>query len=219
MDELTDVYFCVCSSGDVGIHAIFTMDGTPPFLVHYTTTDRKGTTQSQERYLGARGELKLQPNKSGTYTYSFDAISDAHYSRVPMEGAGRTVTQVVHPLASAKFKDASVDVCGDNPEIEVALQLEGVSPWKVEMQIGSEVMKFEGLKKEVERVKVTIPKDAYARGGQVGLDLGELTATFVCMKENCLFLRTSLRGGRKWMQEDVESDPDERRGQARQGKL
>ncbi|KAF8600877.1 hypothetical protein BDV93DRAFT_496344 [Ceratobasidium sp. AG-I] len=158
-------------SGDVGIHAIFTMDGTPPFLVHYTTTDRKDTTQSQQRYLGARGELKLQPNKSGTYTYSFDSISDAHYSRVPMEGAGRTVTQVVHPLASAKFKDASVDVCGDNPEIEVALQLEGVSPWKVEMQIGSEIMKFEGLKEKVEKVKVTIPKETYARGDKVGLDL------------------------------------------------
>lgn len=154
------------------------MDGTPPFLIHYTTTDRKDTTESHERYLGARGELKLQPNKSGTYTYSFESVSDAHYSRVPMEGAGRTVTQVVHPLASAKFKDASVDVCGESPEIEVALQLEGVSPWKVEMQIGSEVMKFEGLKKELERVKVSIPKEVYARGGKVGLDLGELLFGF-----------------------------------------
>lgn len=160
------------------------MDGTPPFLIHYTTTDSKSVTESKERYLGARGELKLQPNKSGTYTYSFDSISDAHYSKVPMEGAGRTVTQVVHPLASARFKDASVDVCGDTPEIEVALQLEGVSPWKVEMQIGSEIMKFEGLKKEVERVKVTIPKEAYARGGKVGLDLGKSITARFCMKKN-----------------------------------
>lgn len=148
------------------------MDGTPPFRIHYTTTDSKGTTKFGERYLGARGELKLQPNKSGTYTYSFDAISDAYYSELPITGSGRTVTQVVHPLASAKFTQANVDTCGESQEIEVALELSGVAPWKVEMQIGSEVMKFEDLKKERETVKVPIPKEVYARGGKVGLDLG-----------------------------------------------
>jgi hypothetical protein len=40
------------------------------------------------------------------------------------------------------------------------------------MQIGSEVMKFEGLKQERETVNVPIPKEVYARGGKVGLDLG-----------------------------------------------
>ncbi|CAE6355656.1 unnamed protein product [Rhizoctonia solani] len=166
--EVERIHEC---SGDVGIHTIFTMDGTPPFRIHYTTTDTKGTTKSHERYLGARGELKLQPNKSGTYTYSFDAISDAYYSEVPLTGPGRTVTQVVHPLASAKFTHANVDTCGESQEIEVALELSGVGPWKVEMQLGSEVMKFAGLKKEREIVKVPIPKEVYARGGKVGLDL------------------------------------------------
>ncbi|KEP54240.1 putative nucleoporin [Rhizoctonia solani 123E] len=166
--EVERIHEC---SGDVGIHTIFTMDGTPPFRIHYTTTDSKGTTKSQERYLGARGELKLQPNKSGTYTYSFDAVSDAYYSEVPLTGPGRTVTQVVHPLASAKFTDANVDTCGESQEIEVALELSGVGPWKVEMQLGSEVMKFDRLKRERETVKVPIPKEVYARGGKVGLDL------------------------------------------------
>ncbi|KAG8745025.1 hypothetical protein FRC10_008999 [Ceratobasidium sp. 414] len=166
--EVKRIHEC---SGDVGIHAIFTMDGTPPFRVHYTTTDHKGSSKSQETYLGARGELTLQPNKSGTYTYSFDAISDAFYHQVPLTGPGRTVTQVVHPLASARFREASADVCGESQEIEVGLELQGVGPWKVEMQVGSEVVKFEGLKREVAVVKVGIPREVYARGGKVGLDL------------------------------------------------
>ncbi|KAG9121564.1 hypothetical protein FRC07_002426, partial [Ceratobasidium sp. 392] len=166
--EVKRIHEC---SGDVGIHTIFTMDGTPPFRIHYTTTDHKGSSKSQETYLGARGELTLQPNKAGTYTYSFDAISDAFYSQVPLTGPGRTVTQVVHPLASARFREASADVCGESQEIEVGLELQGVGPWKVEMQVGSEVVKFDKLKKEVEVVKVGIPKDVYARGGKVGLDL------------------------------------------------
>ncbi|KAG8703735.1 hypothetical protein FRC08_002662 [Ceratobasidium sp. 394] len=166
--EVKRIHEC---SGDVGIHTIFTMDGTPPFRIHYTTTDHKGTSKSQETYLGARGELTLQPNKSGTYTYSFDAISDAFYSQVPLTGPGRTVTQVVHPLASARFREASADVCGESREIEVGLEMQGVGPWKVEMQVGSELVKFERLKKEMEVVKVGIPKEVYARGGKVGLDL------------------------------------------------
>jgi nucleoporin POM152 len=154
------------------------MDGTPPFRIHYTTTDHKGSSESQETYLGARGELTLQPNKSGTYTYSFDAISDEFYLQVPLTGPGRTVTQVVHPLASARFREASADICGESREIEVGLEMQGVGPWKVEMQVGSEVVKFEKLKKEVEVVKVGIPKEVYARGGKVGLDLGE--CFYVC---------------------------------------
>ncbi|KAG8692021.1 hypothetical protein FRC09_011484 [Ceratobasidium sp. 395] len=166
--EVKRIHEC---SGDVGIHTIFTMDGTPPFRIHYTTTDHKGSSKSRETYLGARGELTLQPNKAGTYTYSFDAISDAFYSEVPLTGPGRTVTQVVHPLASARFREASADVCGESQEIEVGLEMQGVGPWKVEMQVGSEVVKFDKLKKEVEVVKVGIPKEVYARGGKVGLDL------------------------------------------------
>ncbi|QRV80309.1 nucleoporin [Ceratobasidium sp. AG-Ba] len=166
--EVERIHEC---SGDVGIHAIFTMDGTPPFTIHYTTTDHRGSFQSNEMYLGARGELNLQPNKSGTYTYSFDAISDKSYKRIPLTGPGRTVTQVVHPLASAKFTKASADVCGESREIDVGLEMQGVGPWKVEMQVGSEIVKFDGLKKEAEVVKVGIPKDVYAKGGKVGLDL------------------------------------------------
>jgi hypothetical protein len=71
-----------------------------------------------------------------------------------------------------------VDTCGESQEIEVALELSGVGPWKVEMQLGSEVMKFAGLKKEQETVKVPIPKEIYARGGKVGLDLGMFSFPF-----------------------------------------
>lgn len=44
---------------------------------------------------------------SGTYTYTFTHLTDAHYSKVPLKGSKGsgeyTTTQRVHPLAIAQF--------------------------------------------------------------------------------------------------------------------
>lgn len=52
----------------------------------------------------ARDEIILQPESSGQYTYEFTHIVDEKYrSKIPLTGSGRTITQTVHPRASAEF--------------------------------------------------------------------------------------------------------------------
>lgn len=52
-------------------------------------------------FQGSRGEVVLQPESSGSYTYTFSQLSDANYQRVAMNGP--SINQLVHPLASANF--------------------------------------------------------------------------------------------------------------------
>lgn len=49
----------------------------------------------------ARGELTLQPERSGRYIYKFTSLSDSNYKKVGLNGP--SIDQIVHPLASAEF--------------------------------------------------------------------------------------------------------------------
>ncbi len=51
----------------------------------------------------SRDEIILQPESSGKYTYAFTHVSDRNYKEIPLKGPGLSITQVVHPLASAAF--------------------------------------------------------------------------------------------------------------------
>lgn len=89
--------------------------------------------------------MTLKPEHSGTYTYTFTHLSDAHYSKVPLKGKNGKeggdefkTTARVHPLASAQFvgyssssgrngagkKGVSVTNCaGNSEEFEVDLRV------------------------------------------------------------------------------------------------
>lgn len=55
-----------------------------------------------KRFYGSRGEITLQPEHSGHYTYNFVALSDANYEeKIPLDGP--SIDQIVHPLASVDF--------------------------------------------------------------------------------------------------------------------
>ncbi len=83
------------------------------------------------RVLGAI--LPWQPENSGTYTYSFTHLSDANYKRIKLDGP--SISQVVHPLASAGFVFYSstgtsnrriINSCSGNT-VDVEVDLRGVS--------------------------------------------------------------------------------------------
>ena len=61
-------------------------------------------------FQGSRGEIILQPESSGNYTYTFVALSDANYKRVKLDGP--SINQIVHPLASASFVFSSASGVG-----------------------------------------------------------------------------------------------------------
>lgn len=82
-------------------------------------------------FQGSRGEIVLQPESSGNYTYTFVALSDANYKRVKLDGP--SINQIVHPLASANFvftsatgvgSKRSVNSCSGNVvEVEVEMRV------------------------------------------------------------------------------------------------
>jgi nucleoporin POM152 len=79
------------------------LHGTPPFKVHYRTQrDQEPSREEIKNVFGSRGELDLKPDRSGHYSYTFVALSDANYKKVPLNGP--SIEQSVHPLASVDFR-------------------------------------------------------------------------------------------------------------------
>jgi nucleoporin POM152 len=90
------------SSGDTGVSASLVLHGTPPFQVYYRTQrDKEQPRDLVKTFPNARGELTLQPERSGHYVYTFVQMSDANYKKVELDGP--SIDQVVHPLAAAEF--------------------------------------------------------------------------------------------------------------------
>jgi nucleoporin POM152 len=84
------------------VSAALIFHGTPPFHVYYRTQkDNENSRELSKTFPSSRGELTLQPERSGHYTYSFVQMSDANYKKVELHGP--SIDQVVHPLAAAEF--------------------------------------------------------------------------------------------------------------------
>jgi nucleoporin POM152 len=78
------------------------LHGTPPFVVFYKTQrNREPAKELVQTLSSSRGEITMQPETSGDYTYTFTALSDRNYRKIPLNGP--SIKQVVHPLASAEF--------------------------------------------------------------------------------------------------------------------
>jgi hypothetical protein len=90
------------SSGDTGVSASLVLHGTPPFQVYYRTQrDKEPPRELSKTFASARGELTIQPERSGHYIFTFVQMSDANYRKVELKGP--SIDQVVHPLATADF--------------------------------------------------------------------------------------------------------------------
>ena len=78
----------------------------------------------------ARGELTVQPDRSGHYTFKVYQISDANYKKVDLTGSA--IELDVHPPPSADFVGSaqsgrakkSINSCsGSNVDIDVELRV------------------------------------------------------------------------------------------------
>ena len=90
------------SSGDTGVSATLVLRGTPPFQVYYRVQrDNEPPRELSKTFASSRGELTLQPERSGHYIFTFVQMSDTYYKKVQLNGP--SIEQVVHPLAAADF--------------------------------------------------------------------------------------------------------------------
>ncbi len=174
------------------------MHGTPPFQVHYRIQRDKLPAQDiSKTFASSRGELTLQPERSGHYVFSFQHISDANYKKVDLHGP--SIDQIIHSPASADFvgdrgaknkrqlsscEGASVDV---EVELKVGLCLgciqnltvynsQGSGPWTLEIQIvgpkSSETMIVRDIETPRKTIQVPIPHTVDKQGGTFEIDLG-----------------------------------------------
>ena len=190
------------SSGDTGVSASLVLHGTPPFHVYYTTQkDKEAAREDVKVFPSSRGELTIQPERSGHYIFRFTQLSDANYKKVALNGP--SIDQVVHPPASADFAHnrpgvrgrKKISSCtGDKVDVDVDLKvkslscfpknsiteniIKGTGPWNLDLQVvgprGSEIVRVGKLKNPRERIQVAIPPVIDKNGGTFEIDLGEL---------------------------------------------
>ena len=90
------------SSGDIGVSASLVLHGTPPFQVYYRSQrDAEPPQEKAKTFNTARGELTVQPDRSGHYTFKIHQVSDANYKKVELKGSA--IELDVHPPPSADF--------------------------------------------------------------------------------------------------------------------
>lgn len=114
------------SSGDTGVSASLILRGTPPFQIFYLVQrDREPPREYSKTFSHSRGELSVQPERSGHYVFTFVRMSDANYRRIALDGP--TIEQIIHPLASADFADsqrAILSTCsGSTIDVDVHLRV------------------------------------------------------------------------------------------------
>lgn len=63
--------------------------------------DNEAPRELSKTFATSRGELTLQPDRSGHYTFTFVQMSDTNYKKVELNGP--SIDQVIHPLAAADF--------------------------------------------------------------------------------------------------------------------
>ena len=167
------------SSGDVGVTANLVLHGTPPFQVFHKTAHNGRETTNSTIINGSRGEITLQPERSGSYVYQFVSLSDAHYNQVPLNSA--PIKQTVHPLANAGFsskgRETTVQSCSGNV-VDVPVTLVGTAPWNLEYQVvgpagSAEKKMVKGIKHNQHTLNIKIPDDVDREGGTLLVDLSE----------------------------------------------
>lgn len=63
--------------------------------------DKEPPRDLSKVFASSRGEITIQPDRSGHYIFEFTQLSDVNYKKVALKGP--SIDQVVHPPASADF--------------------------------------------------------------------------------------------------------------------
>lgn len=124
------------SSGDIGVSASLVLHGTPPFQVYYRSQrDTEPPRELSKTFSTSRGELTIQPDRSGHYNFQIYQVSDAIYKKIDLKGSA--IELDVHPPPSADFvgnvhgarSKKSISSCsGSNVEVEIELRVSDRTP-------------------------------------------------------------------------------------------
>ncbi|KAI0756262.1 hypothetical protein C8Q80DRAFT_1092612 [Daedaleopsis nitida] len=179
-------------SGDIGVSASLVLHGTPPFQVYYRSQrDSEPAREVSKTFATPRGELTVQPDRSGHYSFKIHQISDANYKKIDLKSDA--IELDVHPPPSADFAGnahggrgkKSISSCsGSNVNVDV--ELRGTAPWNVEVQIvgpkGSETVPFRNIKTAKKTLSLPIPKSIDKDGGSFEVELVSVEDAYGCKR-------------------------------------
>lgn len=161
--------------------------------------DNEPAKELAKTFSSSRGELTIQPERSGHYTFTFLHLSDANYKKIALRGP--SIDQVVHPPASVDFVPSSsagrtrrrISSCsGSTVDVKVELKVgvlililftrlginiaQGTGPWNLELQTvgpkGSQIIKVPTITESKKTLQVPIPAVVDRDGGSFEIDLG-----------------------------------------------
>ncbi|KAG6817953.1 hypothetical protein H0H87_012421 [Tephrocybe sp. NHM501043] len=176
-------------SGDTGVSASLVLRGTPPFQVYYRMQrDNETPRDLSKTFSTSRGELTLQPERSGHYKFTFTQMSDTHYKKVELKGP--SIDQVIHPLAAADFVTQGsnrrrISSC-DGDTVSVDVDLRGTGPWNLEMQVvgprSSDNIQVEGIETSRKAISIPIPKGLRSDGETFDINIVSIEDVYKCKR-------------------------------------
>lgn len=177
-------------SGDTGVSATLVMHGTPPFQVYYRVQrDNEPPRESSKPFASSRGELTLQPERSGHYIFTFVQMSDTYYKKVQLNGP--SIEQVVHPLAAADFvtghtgNKRTMSSC-EGGIVGVDVDLRGTGPWNLEVQVvgprSSENIEIQGIDTPQKTLEIPVPKSVDTNGGTFEINIVSVEDAYKCKR-------------------------------------
>ncbi|KAF5323559.1 hypothetical protein D9611_005631 [Ephemerocybe angulata] len=179
-------------SGDTGVSASLILRGTPPFQVSYRVQrDKEPPREYSKTFTNSRGEITIQPERSGHYIFTFVKMSDANYRRVDLQGP--TIEQIIHPLASADFAESHASNRGravisscSGETIDVDVNLRGTGPWNVDVQVigpeSSDVIHFNNIETQKKKLQIPIPPSIARDGGNFEVNLLNVEDVYKCKR-------------------------------------
>ncbi|KAG0152559.1 hypothetical protein CROQUDRAFT_650003 [Cronartium quercuum f. sp. fusiforme G11] len=172
-------------SGEIGLKASFLLKGKPPFRLHYTISQLGRSIQTKIKTIQhARDEIVIQPDSPGHFEYNFIKLDDAYYDDIKI--LDKSIKQVVHPLAQARFlrggKDENVWSC-DGETVEAEVELKGAPPYTLVYQIlGEKLQTVKDIESSYAVLNVSIPSQYVTKGGSFTLSLVSITDGNGCLR-------------------------------------
>ena len=164
-------------SGTVGVTADLTFIGEPPFHLSYRTLSM--TTNQHEtkrmRVDRTRHQLEFRPEVAGTYQYEFNALDDANYRWIELDGDMYSHEATVHPLPGVKFVDTELRKTCIGSSLTVPVRMIGSGPWNLTYDIVESGGKRNSFTTTVDTSETLLDLPDFQKGGKATVSLRSVT--------------------------------------------
>src|SRR5277367_5108913 len=164
-------------SGTVGVTADLTLIGEPPFHLSYRTLSKETNQHEMKRIRvdRTRHQLDFRPEVAGTYQYEFNALDDANYRWIELDGDMYSNEATVHPLPGVKFVDTELRKTCIGSSLSVPVRMIGSGPWNLTYDIVESGGKRTSFTTTVDTSETMLQLPDFQKGGKATVSLRSVT--------------------------------------------